>query len=40
MELPYIRDEKRTIRDLVKEYIAKFGENISVRRYARFKVGE
>ena len=40
MELPYIRDEKRTIRDLVKEYVAKFGENISVRRYARFKVGE
>ncbi len=40
MELPYIRDEKRTIRDLVKEYIAKFGENISVRRFARFKVGE
>ena len=40
MDLPYIRDEKITITDLIKEHIAKFGENISVRRYARFKVGE
>ncbi len=40
MELPYVRDEKKTIKDLVKEHIAKFGENISVSRYARFKVGE
>ncbi len=40
LDLPYIRDEKRTIRDLIKEHIAKFGENISVRRFARFKVGE
>jgi len=40
LDLPYIRDEKITIRDLIKEYIAKFGENITVRRFARFKVGE
>ncbi len=40
LDLPYIRDEKTTIRDLIKEYIAKFGENITVRRFARFKVGE
>jgi elongation factor Ts len=40
LDLPYIRDEKRTIRDLIKEHIAKFGENISVRRFSRFKVGE
>lgn len=40
LDLPYIRDEKITIKDLIKEYIAKFGENITVRRFARFKVGE
>lgn len=40
LDLPYIRDEKVTIKDLIKEYIAKFGENITVRRFARFKVGE
>jgi len=40
LEMPYIRDEKKTIQDLIKEYISKFGENISVRRFARFKVGE
>ncbi len=40
LDLPYIRDEKRTIRDLIKEHIAKFGENISVRRFSRYKVGE
>ena len=40
MDLPYIRDEKITIKDLIKEHIAKFGENIMVRRFARFKVGE
>lgn len=40
LDMPYIRDEKRTVQELIKEYIAKFGENISVRRFARFKVGE
>jgi elongation factor Ts len=29
-----------TIRDLISSKIAKFGENINVRRFARFKVGE
>ncbi len=40
LEMPYIRDEKKTVQELIKEYISKFGENISVRRFARFKVGE
>ena len=40
LDLPYIRDEKITIKGLIKEYIAKFGENITVRRFVRFKVGE
>ncbi|KKT28880.1 MAG: Elongation factor Ts [Candidatus Collierbacteria bacterium GW2011_GWC2_44_18] len=36
----YIRDGGKTIGDLVKELIAKTGENIRVIRFARFKLGE
>jgi elongation factor Ts len=35
----YIRDPRKTIRDLVKETIAKVGENIQISRFARFEVG-
>jgi elongation factor Ts len=40
MEQPYVRDPSKSIDDLVKEYIARIGENIVVRRFARFVVGE
>ncbi|MFU2157643.1 MULTISPECIES: translation elongation factor Ts [Caldisericum] len=40
LEQPYLRDENLTIEQLIKEHISKFGENITVRRFARFKVGE
>lgn len=40
LEQPYLRDESITIEQLIKEHIAKFGENITVRRFTRFKVGE
>jgi elongation factor Ts len=36
---PYIRDAGKTIADLVKETIAQTGENIRVRRFARFELG-
>lgn len=39
LEQPFIKDGKRTIRDLIREQIAKLGENIVVRRFARFEVG-
>jgi elongation factor Ts len=35
----YIRDSRRTIRDLIKETIAKVRENIVVSRFQRFEVG-
>ena len=35
----FIKDGRRTIRDLVKENIARVGENIVVRRFARFELG-
>jgi elongation factor Ts len=34
------RDEERTVRDLVNERIATIGENIRVRRFARYALGE
>ena len=37
---PYIRDSAQTVRDLVKEMIAKLGENIKVNRFARFEIGK
>ena len=40
MEQPFIKDDKVTIEDLVKEAMAKLGENIQVARIVRFKVGE
>ncbi len=39
-DLPYIRDDKRKVDDIIKDYIAKLGENIVVRRFVRFEVGE
>jgi len=39
MQQLYIRDESKTIEELVKTMIAKTGENIVVARFARFKIG-
>ena len=39
LEQPFIKDPKLTIRDLIRERIGKVGENIVVRRFARFEVG-
>ncbi|HEY5000572.1 MAG TPA: translation elongation factor Ts [Candidatus Cryosericum sp.] len=39
MQQPYIRDESKTIEELIKAMIAKTGENIVVARFARFKIG-
>ena len=40
MEQPYIKDGDLTIEKLVKEKIAKIGENISIRRFVRYELGE
>jgi len=39
-EQHYIKDESLTIQEMINQAIAKLGENISIRRFARFKVGE
>lgn len=36
----FVKDADKTVEQLVKEAIAKLGENIAIRRYARFQLGE
>jgi elongation factor Ts len=40
LEQPFIKDPSVTVGDLVTQAIAKLGENIKVRRFARLEVGE
>ena len=40
LEQPFVKDPDKTINELVAERVAKVGENIQVRRFARFKVGD
>lgn len=40
LDQPYVKDNDKTIGILIKEGITKFGENIKVARFARFKLGE
>ncbi len=35
---PWIRDETKTIKDLIDEYIAKFGENIVLKNFVRYEL--
>ena len=39
LDQPFIKDQSQTIAQIVATKVAKLGENISVRRFARFKVG-
>ncbi len=40
LDQPYIRDQSITVEELVKQNIAQLGENIQVRRFVRFVLGE
>lgn len=40
LEQPFIKDPDVTIGELLQEKIAKIGENISIRRFSRYEVGE
>jgi elongation factor Ts len=39
LDQPFIKDQSQTIAQIIATKVAKLGENISVRRFARFKVG-
>ncbi|MFO7750206.1 MAG: translation elongation factor Ts [Desulfobacteraceae bacterium] len=40
MSQAYIKDPKKSVADITTETIAKIGENIQVKRFARFQIGE
>ncbi|MEO2082969.1 MAG: translation elongation factor Ts [Desulfurobacteriaceae bacterium] len=40
LDQPWIKDDSKTIKDLITDYITKLGENIKVRRFVRFEVGK
>ncbi len=40
LEQPWIKDDSKTIKDLLTDYITKLGENIRVKRFCRFEIGK
>ncbi|EAX48635.1 translation elongation factor Ts [Thermosinus carboxydivorans Nor1] len=40
LEQPFIKDPDKTVQQLINEQIAKIGENITVRRFTRYQLGE
>nr|MDJ0723030.1 elongation factor Ts [Desulfobacterales bacterium] len=40
MNQPYVKNPDITIADLLNELIAKIGENISIKRFVRYQIGE
>lgn len=40
LDQPFIKDDKKTIKDYLLSVVAKMGENIIVKRFSRFRVGE
>ncbi len=40
MSQQYVKDPQKTIEELLKETIGKIGENIQIKRFARFQIGE
>ena len=38
MSQPWIKDETKTIKELIEEYVAKLGENIMIKRFVRFEI--
>lgn len=40
LEQPYVKDDKRSVQEILTEQIAKIGENLVVKRFVRFEIGE
>lgn len=40
LEQPFVKDPDKSVKDLLTETIAKLGENMSIKRFSRFKIGE
>jgi len=40
LQQTFIKDSSKTVQDLINEVVAKVGENVRVRRFTRFSIGE
>ncbi len=40
LEQPFVKDQDRSVKDRIDETIAKLGENIAVKRFVRFRLGD
>ena len=40
LDQPFIKDDSKTVRDLLNELVSKLGENVKVARFARFQIGQ
>jgi len=40
LDQPFVKDPDQTVEEVTKELVAKLGENVRIRRFARFEVGE
>lgn len=40
LDQPFIKDDSKTVRDLLNELVSKLGENIKIARFARFQIGQ
>ncbi len=40
LEQPYVKDPDKSVKELLTEIIAKVGENVTIRRFARYRIGE
>ncbi len=40
LDQPFVKEEKKTVGELITEKIAKTGEKVSIRRFTRYKMGE
>jgi elongation factor Ts len=40
MDQPYVRDDQKTVGEVIRETMAQLGENIAVRRFMRYQLGE
>lgn len=38
LEQPWIKDQNKTIKDLIDEYVAKFGENITMKKFSKYEL--
>jgi len=40
LDQPYVRDDQQTVGEVIKEAMAQMGENIVVRRFVRYQLGD